>query len=417
MPPEDVIEEVTDAGLRGRGGAGFPTGTKWRSIRQAAAETASTARLVVNGAEGEPGTYKDRLLLATNPSQVLEGALIAAHAIGADQVHIGVKAKTDQAALLREAIAATVAAGWHEPDVIHITEGPDEYLFGEETGLLQVIEGDLPLPRWLPPFQHGLFATTDQPHPTAVNNVETLANVPLILDEGAEAFRRFGTDESPGTMLFTVIGDVDTPGVYELPLGSTLRELVVEIAGARDIKAIFSGVSSPVISPQHLDTPLTYEDMRSAGTGLGSGGYIIYDHDHCIVRVAVELSNFLAIESCAQCAACKLGCTAITDLLREIENGTGTQQHLSAIIDRIPHITDQTRCALPQGEQLLVGSLLETYWDEFVAHLGQTCSTAVTEQVPKIEHLDDDTGAVTLDETYARKQSDWTFAPADDEHR
>jgi NADH-quinone oxidoreductase subunit F len=413
MEPDEVIAEVADAGLRGRGGAGFPTGTKWVSVRDAAAQTGSAPHLVVNGAEGEPGTYKDRLLLTTNPFQVLEGALIARHAIGAEQIHIGVKAKTGHAALLRAAIDAVVAAGWEDPDVFHVVEGPDEYLFGEETGMLEVIEGNLPLPRWLPPFQQGLFATTDQPHPTVVNNVETLANVPLILTHGAPAFRAVGTDQSPGTMLFTVVGDVATPGVYELPLGTPLRTLLVDIAGADDIKAVFSGVSSPVLPPELLDTPLTYEDMRTAGTGLGSGGFVVYDHHHCIVRVAVQLSHFLAIESCGQCTACKLGCTAITALLRTIEAGRGTSGDLGSIADRLPQITDQTRCALPAGEQLLIGSLLDTYRDEFVAHLGRTCDAAVPEHVPKIERLDDTAGVVDFDPDYHRKRSDWSYVPTE----
>lgn len=412
MEPDEVIAEVADAGLRGRGGAGFPTATKWRSVRDAAAETDSAARLVVNGAEGEPGTYKDRLLLETNPFQVLEGILIARHAIGADQVHLGVKAKAGHAKLLRAALDEIAQAGWEDPDVVHIVEGPDEYLFGEETGLLEVVEGNLPMPRWLPPFQQGLFATTDQPHPTVVNNVETLANVPFILNEGATTFRSAGTVDSPGTMLFTVVGDVTSPGVYELPLGTPLRQLLVDIAGAADIKAVFSGVSSPVISPERLDTPLTYEDMRTAGTGLGSGGFIVYDHTHCIVRVAVQLSHFLAIESCGQCSACKLGCAAITDLLQRIEAGEATAHDLEAIADRLPAITDQTRCALPAGEQLLVGSLLDTFRDEFVAHLEQPCDASVLEQVPKIESLDDSTGEVAFDPHYHRKRSDWSYAPA-----
>ncbi len=412
MEPDEVIAEVSDAGLRGRGGAGFPTGTKWGSVRGAAAETDSAPRLVVNGAEGEPGTYKDRLLVETNPFQVLEGVLIARHAIGADQVHIGVKAKTGHAALLQTALDAIVQAGWEDRDVVRIVEGPDEYLFGEETALLEVIEGNLPLPRWLPPFQQGLFATTSQPHPTVVNNVETLANVPFILEAGASTFRSVGTVDSPGTMLFTVVGDVTTPGVYELPLGTPLRQLLVDIAGAADIKAVFSGVSSPVINPERLDTLLTYEEMSTAGTGLGSGGFIVYDHRHCIVRIAVQLSHFLAIESCAQCSACKLGCTAITDLLRTIEAGRGTAHDLQAIVDRLPQITDQTRCALPAGEQLLVGSLLDTFRDEFTAHLGRTCDLPVIERVPKIESLDDTTGEVAYDPHYARKRSDWSFAPA-----
>ena len=412
MAPAEVAAEVGDAGLRGRGGAGFPTATKWRSVREAAAQTGATPRLVINGAEGEPGTYKDRLLLATNPFQVLEGVLIARHAIGAATVHLGVKARTGQAGPLQQAVDALAAAGWCEAGAIELVEGPDEYLFGEETGLLEVVEGNLPLPRWLPPFQQGLFATTQSPDPTAVNNVETLANVPLILSEGAPRFREAGTDDSPGTMLFTVVGDVADPGVYELPLGTPLSRLVVDIAGAGDIKAVFSGVSSPVIHPEVLDTPLTYEDMRTAGTGLGSGGFIVYDHRHCIVRVAATLSHFLAIESCAQCSACKLGCEAITALLSRVEAGEGTQRELEAIADRLPTITDQTRCALPAGEQLLIGSLLDAYRDEFIAHLGHTCASDVDEQVPKIEHLDDATGTVTYDPDFHRKRPDWSYAPA-----
>ena len=412
MAPDDVVSEVAAAGLRGRGGAGFPTGVKWRSVRDAAAETGSSAELVVNGAEGEPGTYKDRLLFETNPFQVLEGVLIARHAIGAERAHIGVKATTGHADLLHRAIDEIVAAGWDDPDGLQVVEGPDEYLFGEETGLLEVIEGNLPLPRWLPPFQQGLFATTDAPHPTVVNNVETVANVPLILQRGAAAFRQMGTSESPGTMLFTVTGDVADAGVYELPLGTPLRQLLVDIAGADDIKAVFSGVSSPVIGPDRLDTPLTYEDMRTAGTSLGSGGFVVYDHSHCMVRVALYLSHFLAVESCAQCAACKLGCTAITDWLQEIESGDGTDHHIANIRDRLPQVTDQTRCALPQGEQLLIGSLLDTYHDEFAAHLGRTCPSTIIEQVPKIVHLDDATGTVVLDTEYHRKRADWSYESA-----
>lgn len=408
--PEDVIAEVHDAGLRGRGGAGFPTGTKWRSVRDAAAATASSPRLVVNGAEGEPGTYKDRLLLATNPFQVLEGVLVAAHAIGADQVHIGVKAGAGQAGALRGALAAVVAAGWAEDGRVRVTEGPDEYLFGEETALLEVVEGNLPLPRWLPPFQQGLFASTAEAHPTAVNNVETLANVPLILADGARAFREVGTEESPGTMLFTVVGDVATPGVYELPLGVTLRELLVGIAGAEDVNAVFSGVSAPVITPAGLDTPLSFEAMRAAGAGLGSGGFVVYDRRHCIVRVVAVLADFLAVESCAQCAACKLGCVAISDLLFRIDAGEGTTETLRQIEDRLPAITDQTRCALPAGAQLLVGSVLRSFRDEFEAHLGRVCESTEAERVPKIVRLDDATGEVTFDPDYHRKRGDWTYA-------
>ncbi|MEX2561950.1 MAG: NADH-ubiquinone oxidoreductase-F iron-sulfur binding region domain-containing protein [Nitriliruptoraceae bacterium] len=410
MAPDDVVGMVEQSKLRGRGGAGFPTGTKWRSVREAAAETGCAPQLAVNGAEGEPGTYKDRRLIADNPFLVIEGTIIARHAVGAAHAYIAVKERSGQAAMLRDAISDVVDAGWDAPDALQVIEGPDEYLFGEETALIEVIEGNLPLPRWLPPFQQGLFATTARPNPTVVNNVETLANLPLIVGDGPDAFRRAGTTNSPGTMLFTVVGDIATPGVFELPLGTPLRELIIDIAGASELKAVFSGVSAPVIIPEQLDTPLTYEDMEAAGIAIGSGGFIVYDHRHCVVGIAIALSNFLAVESCGQCTACKLGCTSITDLLRTIEAGDGTEQHLAALRDRLPGVTDQARCALPAGEQLVVGSLLEVFHDEFTKHLGRPCPSTITERVPKIDFLDDTTGEVAYDASYHRKLPDWSYA-------
>ena len=419
MEPDEVIAEMTDAGLRGRGGAGFPTGAKWRSVREAATQTDSPPRLVVNGAEGEPGTYKDRLLLATNPFQVLEGALIARHAVGADQVHIGVKAKTGHAALLQEAIDAVVAAGWEDPDVLHIVEGPDEYLFGEETGLLEVIEGNLPLPRWLPPFQQGLFATTARPHPTVVNNVETLANVPLILSHGAAAFRAVGTDRSPGTMLFTVVGDVADPGVYELPLGTPLRTLLVDIAGAQDLKAAYSGVSAAVITPDHLDTPLGFDEMQQAGLGLGSGGFIVYDTSRSMIDVLSVLVNFLAVESCGQCNACKLGTMEMSDVLKSAQRAEATQTDLERMLKRNQTVTDQNRCYLPVGAQLVVGSTVQAFADEFAGTVERGEATPADLPTPLIDHIDEDSGEVTYHPRYHLKQPDWSYADVDpiDERR
>ena len=230
-----------------------------------------------NGAEGEPGTYKDRALLGRAPHQLIEGVLIALHALGAEAAFIATKERFDETEQLRAAVEEVQLAGWEGADRVQVVTGPDEYLFGEEKALLEVIEGKLPMPRILPPYMQGLFATMDQPNPTAVNNVETLSHLPHILTHGAGWFRGWGTQEAPGTMLFTVSGDVERAGVYELPLGTSLRTLLCDLAGATDIKAVYSGVSNPVILPDLLDLPLDFESLAEAGTGLGSAGFVVYD--------------------------------------------------------------------------------------------------------------------------------------------
>ncbi|MBW3619370.1 MAG: SLBB domain-containing protein [Actinobacteria bacterium] len=416
--PEDVIEEVAAAGLRGRGGAGFPTATKWRGVLETAAESDSPVYLVANAAEGEPGTYKDRTLIEADPYAFLEGVMIAMYATGARQAFVGIKEKfTRPVERLGTALTEMREAGWRGADRIEIHLGPDEYLFGEEKAMLEVIEGKLPLPRILPPYQTGLFATTTTPNPTVVNNVESYVHVARILAHGADWFRETGTDDSPGSMLFTVVGDVANPGVYELPLGTPLRTLLVDIAGASDVKAVYSGTSNTVITPDQLDTPLTFDDMSEAGTGLGSGGFVVYDSRHCIVKVLLTLSNFLAVESCGQCNACKLGTGEITDLLAKVDRGEGTQTDLEEILKRTHTVTDQNRCYLPVGEQIMVGSTVERFVDEFVAHAGTPCPSDRDVPTPLIDDIDEDTGEVTYHPRYHLKQADWSYAdeePADE---
>src|SRR6266568_647643 len=247
--PAQIVEEVRRSGLRGRGGAGFPTGVKWRTVRD---DPCPTKFVVCNGAEGEPGTFKDRWLLRMNPYQVLEGLAIAALAVGAGKAFLGIKAGFErEIARLRQAMEEMAAHDMLGPVPIEVVPGPDEYLFGEEKALLEVIEGNPPLPRNVPPFMEGLFRVPGSPNPTVVNNVETLANVPHILRNGADWFRSFGTEKSPGTMVLTLSGDVERPGLYELPLGSTLRELVQTIGGGppdgRKVKAIVPGASTTVL--------------------------------------------------------------------------------------------------------------------------------------------------------------------------
>ncbi|MDQ3931766.1 MAG: SLBB domain-containing protein [Actinomycetota bacterium] len=411
LAPEQIITAVRASGLRGRGGAGFPTGTKWASVVATAGDVGGQIYLVVNGAEGEPGTYKDRALLTFNPFQVVEGALIALHATGAQAAYVGIKERSRSALrCLATALDAVRDAGWSGAERVAVTAGPDEYLFGEEKAMLEVLEGKLPMPRILPPYEQGLFATMASPNPTVVNNVETLANVPGIVAHGAAWFRQLGTETSPGTMIFTVVGDVESAGVYELPLGTPLRTLLEDVAGAHDIKAVYSGTSNSVITPDLLDVPLGFDEFAKAGIGLGSGGFIVYDQAHCIVRVAAALSHFLMIESCGQCLACKLGTAAITELLEKIDRGDGEGDDIDAILQRCTTVTDGNRCYLPVGEQLTVGSAVHAFADEFTAHIGRACTSTRETVVPKIEHLDHATGEVHFDPDYQRKRPDWSYA-------
>ena len=414
MDADAIIDEIDAAGLRGRGGAGFPTARKWRGVRQTAADARCALTLVANAAEGEPGTYKDRMLIEQQPYAFLEGICIALHASGATSASIGIKAKFVPAVTrLTEALDEIVAAGWEGADRIGVVTGPDSYLFGEETGMLEVIEGKLPMPRIVRPFEQGLHGTTTSPNPTIVNNVETLTHVSRILARGAGWFRQAGTQDSPGTMVFTVVGDVENPGVYELALGTPLRTLLVDIAGATDIKAVYSGVSSGVITPDMLDVPLTFDAMKEIGAGMGSGGFIVYDSTRSIVDVLSVLVNFLAVESCGQCNACKLGNGAMAELLATVQRGEGTQTDLEALLRWTHTVTDQNRCYLPVGSQVVVGSTVERFVDEFVTTVQRGEPTPADLPTPLIETIDADTGEVVYHPRYHLKRADWSYADED----
>jgi NADH-quinone oxidoreductase subunit F len=415
QPPAEVVEEVARSGLRGRGGAGFPTGVKWRSVIEAAAESGSPTYLVCNGAEGEPGTFKDRALMVADPYQLLEGVLIGLHATSASAAFIGTKARFVRVReRLEAALEEVVEAGWAGAEHITLVWGPDEYLFGEESALLEVIEHKLPMPRILPPYQQGLFATMASPNPTIVNNVETLSHVTHILARGAEWFRGAGTEESPGTMVFTVTGDVASPGLYELPLGTPARTLIADIAGAEDPKAIYSGTSNTVLTPDLLDLPLDFDSFQEAGTGLGSGGFVVYGGHRDMVQVCSVLARFLAVESCGQCPPCKVHSLEIFDRLDALVRGEGTEADISEIRKRCVQVTEANRCYLPVGAQLLVASTLDAFADEFAAHVGVAADPRVAVPVPKIEELDADAGTVRFDDGYLRKRSDWSYVDFDE---
>src|SRR5690606_2752795 len=314
--PQATIDVIAASGLRGRGGGGFPTGRKWSGI---ASQTGSKRYVVCNGAEGEPGTFKDRALMRANPYQVVEGLIIAAFAVGADETFICLKASFErEIAAITRAVQEFQTAGICTDCTVNIVAGPDEYLFGEEKAMLEVIEGKPPLPRWFPPYEHGLFAAspqegweagphgpdrrTDEPNPTLVNNIETLANVAPILVHGTDWFRSMGTAESPGNVIVTVVGDVIAPDVGEIelgtPLGATIDAVGSGVEPGRSVKAVFSGVANPVVTGAQLDTPVSYEGFVSIGSGMGSAGFVVYDDTACMVDTAYQLSRFLAIESC-----------------------------------------------------------------------------------------------------------------------
>jgi NADH-quinone oxidoreductase subunit F len=410
--PDAVIDEVARSGLRGRGGAGFPTGEKWRAIRS----TGTGARFAVcNGAEGEPATFKDRTLLRTNPYQVLEGLAIAAYAVGAERAYLGLKETfVEEIRAVGRALEEMREADALGPAPIDLVLGPDRYLFGEETGLEEVIEGRLPLPRIARPFVFGLFAQPPNDNPTLVNNVETLANVPHVLADGPDWLRAAGTDTSPGTMLFTVCGDVRREGVFELPLGTPLRHLVEDLAGGpaegRSLKAFFPGSSNTVLAPTELDVPMDFDSLRQVGTGLGSAGFAVFDDSACMVRAAHLYSRFLCVESCAQCPACKFGTGETTRLLEEVESEGASDQVLGSILARAKSSTDGQKCALPTGESLLIQSLVQVFTDEFREHVGNGCPLPRDLTFHKIVDRDPATQRFVYDATYASTRPDWTTA-------
>ena len=409
--PEAVIAQLEAAGLRGRGGAGFPTAKKWASIRAAGCPT---TYVVCNAAEGEPGTFKDRFILRRNPYQVLEGIAIASWVVGASRAFVVIKrGYRREIAALRRALTELAAADLLGAVPIQLVLGPDEYLLGEEKAAMEVIEGGQPLPRIFPPYQVGLFARRDSHNPALVNNVETLAHVPDILRRGVDWFRSSGTDESAGNTVFTLSGDVCLPGVHELPLGIPLRMLIELVGGGtragRRVKAVVPGASAGLLTERHLDTPLDFESMRQAGSGFGSGGFVVYDDSACIVAVIRTFSRFLAVESCAQCPACKAGTEAITGILGRIERGGGTSADLDTLLAKCSTVTGGARCALPTGEALLVRSALDQFRDEFEAHLGRPCPLPRELPVPKIVDYDERAGRFVYDEWYRCKQPDWSY--------
>ena len=435
VEPEALIAEVEASGLRGRGGAGFPTGVKWRTVAGNQSDLLPTT-VVVNGAEGEPGTFKDRTILRNNPYQVVEGALIAARAVGAASIIFGLKKSFDrEVTRLRSVIDEVLAAGWAPGLEIEVYEGPNEYLYGEETALLETIDGRYPFPRIAPPFRRGVTEVVqsrvdttsgsglsapvemagegdDQvAPPTLVDNVETLANVPKIVARGAEWYRTEGTEKSPGTIVCTITGSTRRHGVGEVQMGTPLREVIEAIGGGpqpgRRIKAVLPGVAQGFIPESLLDTPVSYEGLAAIGSGLGSAGFIVLDDTVDLSAVAAGVSRFLAIESCGQCTPCKQDGLQLAELMDKVCRSDAGDHDLVTIQKRVDTVADGARCYLATQHQTVLASLLERFPDEVSGHLSGTATAVEPELVAELVDITDD--VATWDERHREKQPDWSY--------
>ncbi|HOB21304.1 MAG TPA: NADH-quinone oxidoreductase subunit NuoF [Bacillota bacterium] len=377
MKPEDVIEEVTTSGLRGRGGGGFPTGRKWQFARAA---EGSPKYIICNGDEGDPGAFMDRSLMEGDPHRLIEGMLIAAYAIGASEGYIYVRAEYPLAVKrLRKAIADAEERGLLGEDILgsgfsfnlKIKEGAGAFVCGEESALIASIEGERGMPRPKPPFpaNKGLWGK-----PTIINNVETFVNVPLIIRDGAEEFRKLGTEKSPGTKTFAITGQVANTGLIEVPMGTTLREVIYEIGGGlrggKEFKAVqIGGPSGGCLTAEHLDLPLDFDSLAKAGAMIGSGGMVVMDQDTCIVEVARFFMNFTQNESCGKCVPCREGTKRMLEILERIVAGEGKEEDLDYLEELGTVIRETSLCGLGKTAPNPVLTTLRYFRDEYLAHV------------------------------------------------
>jgi NADH-quinone oxidoreductase subunit F len=377
IPPAEVIEIVKRSGLRGRGGAGFPTGLKWGFVPK---DSDRPKYLLCNADESEPGTFKDRQLIEQDPHQLLEGMILAAYAIGCHHSYIYVRGELVYGAgVLTRALAEATAQGFLGKNIlgsgydltITLHRGAGAYICGEETALIESLEGKKGMPRIRPPFPavRGLYQC-----PTVVNNVETLSNLPHILTRGPAWYASIGTEKSKGTRIFSVSGHVERPGNHELPLSVTLRELLTEhaggVSGGRALKAVIpGGASAPVLTPQHLDVGMDFESLAAAGSMGGSGGVIVMAEGTCMVKVGEVVARFFHHESCGQCTQCREGTAWLHKVLARIERGGGRREDLDLLLDVCDNMTGQTICVLSDAAALPVSSYLRYFRDEFEAHV------------------------------------------------
>lgn len=377
MTPEQVVDEMLKSGLRGRGGAGFPTGMKWKFAQQ---QPKGQKYMVCNADEGDPGAYMDRSTLEGDPHSVLEAMIIAGYAIGATKGFIYIRAEYPLAIhRLQVAIKQATELGLLGKDIlgsgfdfeIELRFGAGAFVCGEETALLQSIEGNRGMPRPRPPFPavKGLWG-----RPTVINNVETLANIPVIINKGADWFSKIGTATTKGTKVFALTGKVNNSGLIEVPMGTTLREIIFDIGGGirggHQFKAAQTGgPSGGIIPPQFLDTPIDYESLAKIGSIMGSGGLIVMDETDCVVDIAKFYLDFTVDESCGKCAPCRIGGRKLLNYLNKISEGRGTEQDIADMRSICDAMNKASLCGLGQTASNPVRSTLQYFMDEYMEHI------------------------------------------------
>ncbi len=391
--PDSVIETITKSGLRGRGGGGFPTGMKWKFT---AANRGGKSYVVCNGDEGDPGAFMDRSVMEGDPHKLLEGIAIAAFAIGADEAYIYVRAEYPLAIKrLRKAIKDAEERHYLGNNImgsdfnleIHIKEGAGAFVCGEETALIASIEGERGMPRPKPPFpaNKGLFG-----RPTLINNVETLANVPVIMLKGADWFASMGTEKSKGTKTFALTGEVNNTGLIEVPMGTTLREIIFDIGGGvrngKKFKAVqIGGPSGGCLTEEHLDIPMDYDNLIKAGAMVGSGGLVVMAEDTCMVEVARFFLNFTQNESCGKCVPCREGTKNMLKILEKIVAGKGEMKDLEILEDLAYAVKDGSLCGLGKTAPNPVLSTLKYFRDEYISHIkDKKCPAGVCTAMKKV---------------------------------
>ena len=394
MTPQEVISEVTASGLRGRGGAGFPTGVKWGLC---AKNEADQKYVVCNADEGDPGAFMDRSIMEGDPHSIIEAMAICGYAIGATKGLVYIRAEYPLAIeRLQIALAQARESGLLGTDIlgsgfdfdIELRYGAGAFVCGEETALIHSMEGQRGEPTFKPPFP---AVSGYLNKPTNVNNVETFANVPIIITKGADWFAGIGSEKSKGTKVFALAGQINNVGLIEVPMGTTLREIIYEIGGGiknnREFKAVQTGgPSGGCLTSKHLDTPIDYESLMAAGSMMGSGGLVVMDETSCMVAIAKFYLEFTCEESCGKCSPCRIGNKRMLEILDKITKGNGTMQDLQELRNLAEVIKDTALCGLGQSSPNPVLSTLDNFWDEYVEHVvDKKCRAGVCKSLMSYE--------------------------------